>query len=34
VNNHGKIFDNTIQCAECKVFITREAYAYGHDCEV
>ncbi len=23
-----------IKCKECGVSMTREAYAYGHDCEV
>lgn len=23
-----------IKCVECSVSMTREAYAYGHDCEV
>jgi hypothetical protein len=23
-----------IKCVECGVSMTREAYAYGHDCEV
>jgi hypothetical protein len=22
------------QCYECKIVLTREEYAYGHDCEV
>jgi len=22
------------QCYECKIVLTREEYAYGHDCEI
>ena len=33
MSNHWEVIANMVKCPECKVFMTREQYAYGHDCE-